>query len=533
MTCLFTAPANRSPVNTPTANSQAVSLIQTIKFILTLAVLYSGASHADTTALGNEQSMEAATTNVAATLDPRWLPDGTGKLSLMDHAPGLLPYFNNAPVFGVPGTVTGDFWSRTQLTGDWGGTRTEWARRGVFVDLYTTSAYQNVTSGGLKTGESFVQSAQTSLNVDSGRAGLWSGGVFHLTLQSRYGSPPEDTFTAGASVPQYIGLVHPAPTLYHNTEATEYYIAQALSKHFSLVVGKISDIFIPDQTMIGNSYKYYFANFNFNKNPMTVNFYNPSALAALAAWTPTDKFGLAGGVLDPNTQADNFAQHAFNKVNLYLMSLMNYQIEGLPGQFAPAYNWSNQQHIDLKDPYGPLTPSEIPAAVGGLVGGSREGLPQNFRNRSSFLIANFTQYVYLSDGPEDVARQMRAGQVPRGVALFGRAGYAPSRTNPITRDASLNVIAHGIIDARPYDSFGAGFYFNEISGDLKQSVAHLTGWTRQVKNEKGTEIFYDFAITPAVRFITSYQHIVDPLAARVAAQEGKANVLLVRLTIAW
>ncbi|WP_243048208.1 carbohydrate porin [Dyella sp. RRB7] len=500
---------------------------------LLLALLYVGSVCANTENASADQAVESAPTNISATLDPRWLPADTDKISIMDHAPGLLPYFNNAPVFGVPGTVTGDFWNRTQLTGDWGGTRTDWARHGVFIDVYTTSAYQDVTSGGLKTGDAFIQNVQTSLNIDSGRAGLWSGGVFHLTLQSRYGASPEDTFTGGASVPQYIGLVHPGPTLSHNTDATEYYLAQALSQHLSLVVGKISDIFIPDETMIGDSYKYYFANFNFNKNPMTVNFYNPSALAALAAWTPSDKFALAGGVLDPNSQADNFARHAFDKVNLYVMSLVSYRIGDLPGQFAPAYNWSNQRHVDLSSPYQTLAPAEIPEAVGGLIGGSRDGLPLNYRDRSSFVIANFTQYVYLSDDSSDVARQMRAGQVPRGIAVFGRAGYAPERTNPVTRDASLNVIAHGLLDARPYDSFGVGYYFNQISDDLKQSVVRLTAGTENVKNEKGTELFYDFAITPAIRFITSYQHIVDPLTARIAAHQDEANVLLLRMTIAW
>jgi porin len=69
---------------------------------------------------------------------------------LANLAPGLLPFFNNGPVFGIPGTVTGDIWSRIQLTGDWGGVRTDWARHGVFIDIYSTSYYQNVTSGGLK-----------------------------------------------------------------------------------------------------------------------------------------------------------------------------------------------------------------------------------------------------------------------------------------------------------------------------------------------------------------------------------------------
>src|SRR5258708_5320405 len=98
----------------------------------------------------------------------------TNYVSLANLAPGLLPFFNNGPVFGLPGTVTGDIWSRTQLLGDWGGERTELARKGFFFDIYSTSYYQNVTSGGLKTGGAFVENTQFSVNVDTGRAGLWS-----------------------------------------------------------------------------------------------------------------------------------------------------------------------------------------------------------------------------------------------------------------------------------------------------------------------------------------------------------------------
>jgi hypothetical protein len=45
-----------------------------------------------------------------------------------------------------------------------------------------------------------------------------------------------------------------------------------------------------------------------------------------------------------------------------------------------------------------------------------------------------------------------------------------------------------------YDAFGAGFYYNAISGDLKDDIGRLTG--RRPHDEKGTELFYDFAITP-------------------------------------
>ena len=83
------------------------------------------------------------------------------------------------------------------------------------------------------------------------------------------------------------GLVEPDPLQSHVTDLSEYFLVQALSRpDQSVVLGRISDVFDPDQTMIGDSYKYYFANFNFNKNPMTTNFYHPTAWAALGMWAP-------------------------------------------------------------------------------------------------------------------------------------------------------------------------------------------------------------------------------------------------------
>jgi len=197
-------------------------------------------------------------------------------VSLATAAPGLLPYFNDGPVFGLPGTVTGDIWHRTQLTGDWGGVRTDWVRHGVFIDFYSTSYYQNVTSGGLKTGGAFVQNTQASINIDTGRAGLWSGGLLHLTLHSRFGDTPANTFTAGETVPQYTGLAFPDPL-------------------------RANDV-LP-------------AHFNFNKSPVALNFYNAVSWAALGVWAPSPQITVYGGVLDPNSKADNFADHAFDTVN--------------------------------------------------------------------------------------------------------------------------------------------------------------------------------------------------------------------------
>jgi len=68
---------------------------------------------------------------------------------------------------------------------------------------------------------------------------------------------------------------------------------------------------------------------------------------------------------------------------------------------------------------------------------------------------------------------------------------------------------------------------------LKTSIARLTANTVSVDNEMGVEAFYNFAITPAVRLIPSYQHIWNPIVAQVEKRQNHADVFLGRLTAAW
>ena len=483
------------------------------------------------------QAQSASADKPAAAGQPKadpWGPVQTKDVSLVNLSPFLLSYFNNGPVFGLTGTVAGDFKDRTQLTGDWGGVRTELASRGYFFDLYSTSAYQDVASGGLKNGSAFLQNTQLSINVDTGRAGLWSGGLFHVTLESRNGSSPQNTFTVGSVVPQYTGLTVPGPFFTNDFLPTEYFLVQSLRPKFSVLLGKINVLNICDRTLFGNSYKDTFANVNFLKNPMALNFYNTTALAAVGVWTPTKWVTIAGGVLDPNSKANNLSTDAFDKANIYAASIFSYKLGGLPGQSWAQFNWTNKSKINLGKPFGPLSPEAIPKAVGVLVGSpSTEDLPINFKSESWVTVENFSQYLLVKDEPETVAQKLISGQTLRGIGVFGRVGYAPEETNPVTRDASIALLAHGISDSRQNDSFGVGFYYNGISRSLKDNIAQLTGGTSRVKNEQGVEVFYDFAITPAIKLIPSYQHIWNPLSASVARNQHGADVFLARVNVTW
>jgi porin len=371
--------------------------------------------------------------------------------------------------------------------------------------------------------------------VDTGRAGLWPGGVFHFTLESRYGSSsPQNTFTVGSSVPQYTGLAYPGPFFVHDVLPTEYFLLQSLTPKFAVILGKANVLTHADQTFFGDNYKYYFANLNFNKNPMALNFYNTYSLAAIGIWTPSQRVTFVAGVYDPNTEANNFATKAFDRVNLYGITIFSYKIGHLPGQSWAQYNWTNKPKIDLTSPFGQLSPSEVPQAVGVLLGTpSSQALPTNYRSTSWVTVGNFAQYLFVKDQPGAVAAKLGSGQPLRGIGLFGRIGYAPEDTNPITRDASVALFANGLSDHRPNDSFGLGIYHNGISQPLKNDIAGLTAATATAKNENGLEVFYDVAITPAIRLIPSYQHIWNPLTAEVVKNERSADVFNLRLSLTW
>jgi porin len=172
--------------------------------------------------------------------------------------------------------------------------------------------------------------------------------------------------------------------------------------------------------------------------------------------------------------------------------------------------------------------------VGALVGVlPTAGLPVNFRDSTWFLIANWSQYLFVKDDREAIEARRQSGQTLHGVGVFARAGYAPPATTTLTWDASVGLFARGLMDSRPRDSVGVGFYDNVVSNNFKNSITRLTQGTSSAADERGVELFYDLAITPAVRVNVSYQHVWNPLIAKVTENQNNAGVFLARLNVAF
>ncbi len=87
---------------------------------------------------------------------------------------------------------TGDLWTRSRLTGDWGGTRTEWANKGIQFETIFTQTMQSVVDGGRDTATRYGGSIDYVLNLDLIRMGILPGALVKFRGETRYGEAIND-----------------------------------------------------------------------------------------------------------------------------------------------------------------------------------------------------------------------------------------------------------------------------------------------------------------------------------------------------
>ena len=82
----------------------------------------------------------------------------------------------DATIYPVP-NYGGDLWSRSYLTGDWGGLRSKLADRGVQFDSNVTQIYQGVASGGTNRTGRYSGSTRHGAEAGLSEIGTLAGGI--------------------------------------------------------------------------------------------------------------------------------------------------------------------------------------------------------------------------------------------------------------------------------------------------------------------------------------------------------------------
>ncbi len=401
---------------------------------------------------------------------------------------------------------SGDIWNREFMTGDWGGARTKLAESGILFELGLTQILQDNAHGGKDTNNGFRYSGSTdyTLKLDTARMNLWPGGLITLHGETQFGQSVRGK-TGAVLPPNFDGLL-PVPDDGGMTTLSEFYLTQALSEKFALVLGKINGLGLGDTTVFASSETTQFLNTGFRVNPM-LGLYAPyTAMTAAAVVMPTKWLTVTTGINDndPDGAATRTGFNtAFHGRDWYSVSqewAFTIKPFNQTGHQKIGWAWTSRD-FTLLEQDGRINLPTIPfrknlmrskplLRVARLLGAGKSfGLESQSDDKMMYY--NFDQYLYTrSDDPT------------QGFGLFGRFGISSGEVNPFDQFYSLGLGGKGLVSERPKDTYGVGWFLENLSDDLPAVL--------NSSDEQGVEVFYNIEITPWLHITPDLQVIVRP-----------------------
>ena len=379
---------------------------------------------------------------------------------------------------------SGDLWSRSRVLGDWGGPRTDLARKGVMLDLDWTQSVQGVVSGGRRIDWDYGGSLDAALTLDLHRMKVMPGALVRLRVEGRYGESINDD--AGSLLPVNTDLSLPITGRVNESivSITELNYTQFLGETFGLTLGKF-------QTMDGDPNEFasgrgrtQFMNFNFIQNGIAALTIPYSTVGGGVVWLPTDKIMVSSLVV---TTKDSSTTSGFENTDdgwtWVTEGDFQYRLGTLPGGCNVGFAYAFDGNF---------------AQLGGHFQYVRgQGLALARDGDSWAFFASAWQYLYTADEPA----AGKASKIDtsngkadlRGVGLFARVGFADKDTNPIEWTASGGLGGRGLIPSRDNDTWGVGYVYSSVREAQRRLVAR-----RFEDATQAFEAYYNIALTPAV-----------------------------------
>ena len=412
---------------------------------------------------------------VAQKTTTRDAADVTAADTKKDASPALSPNYS------------GDFWSRSTLSGDWGGLRNELAARGVTLDVSLTQSAQGIVHGGKDTGWQYSGGrGDIILNLDTQKLGLWPGGFFNLEAEGNF--IPADKLRksingrTGALMYVNNSQIYPT-TAGDNFNLPAINFTQNVSPYFGLTIGKYATITSTSGDM--NEFAHgkgdtQFMNMAFNVNPVTALTVPYSTLGiGVIAWPTKDpkhsilSFYLMSSTGKASTSGfddlddDNLTFAGEGQVRTDFFGLTGHQLFGAI--------FSNRKFSSLDQNARFI-----------FENGALEG-----KKGSWSVYYNFDQYVYE---PEKASGE--------GIGVFGRFGASDGDPNFMHFFYSLGIGGKGVIPNRVSDQYGLGFYYIDVNSPTLEGLFQSI---KLLRDEYGFEAFYNFAITPWLQFTPDIQ----------------------------
>ena len=387
---------------------------------------------------------------------------------------------------------TGDLWTRPRLLGDFGGARTEWANKGVQFDINFTQIVQSVVEGGLETGTRYGGTLDYNVLFDLHRMGVLPGAIVKFRAESRYGESVNDIVGTilSANTDGFFPFTH-TPDQDIPITVTNLAYMQALSEHFSFLIGKFDTIDSDLNEFASGRGTSQFMNANFIFSP-TIGLMAPySTLGAGIIVKPTHDVHIASMVYNIKDSSTTSGFENIDDGAAWLTEAQfQYRLGALPGGQNVGFGYAFDSDFAEIDGRFVFTPGE--------------GIAPSTSNNTWAAYWSAWQYLWVQD-PSDTPINLANGEPDRqGVGLFARAGFADQDTNPVEWSASGGIGGKGIIPGRPRDTFGVGYFY------IKYHTSRLIENAGFDNNSQGFEAFYNLSITPAASLSFDVQVVNSP-----------------------
>ena len=419
----------------------------------------------------------------------------------------------------IPNTWGGDLLSRPRLTGDWGGFRDELGKKGVVFDVDLLLTPQGVATGGRDTEAEFWGNAEYTLNVDTGKAGLWPGGFLRAIANSGFGeSVLKDS---GAISPVNTAALLPKPNE-PNTGLMHATFMQFLSPKFGLVAGKFFTLDGNPGEFTGN-YRTQFQN-GALAFPLTDPLVPISAYGGGIVALPWEGVVVSALALDPSgTPTNNDVTEAFRDGVMVLGSAqVAIKPFDLVGHQGVQVMWSNKERFSLnQDPSnlarlvlfeqfprladpGPVLRRILERFFPGLLVPVE---PLNQKSDTWAVFYSFDQYFWQPKGDPK-----------RGIGIFFTFGTTDGNPNPIKYSYSMGIGGNGVVPGRPNDSIGVGWARTEFSSEFVPFLRQRLDLG--LDHEDAVEMYYNAALTGWLNATLDLQ-VINPGLKKTLSSSGQ------------
>lgn len=374
---------------------------------------------------------------------------------------------------------SGDFLTRSTMTGDWGGVRNDLAKKGVTFDINMTQVLQGVTDGGKS--KSWETGGRGSLlfKVDTGKLGLWPGGFLTAELEGNFGRSVN--LKNGGLMTVNTNQIFPVPAQ-EGVALSALNFVQFLSEYAGVVVGKLDTSGGDMNEFAHGKGDTQFMNLAFNLNPallMTVPYSTLGAgvivlptkdpHAAIVTLSVVSAIGKASTSGFDRLYGDKLSYNAEARVRTDFFGMTGHQLAG--AIYSNKDFTSSDQRLSLEPGSNSIAKKTDSWAV----------------------YYNFDQYLY-----EPVKGS------GKGLGIFGRFAATDGNPNFIHYFISLGIGGKGVMASRPHDGFGVGWYYIDIKSP--NFTGPLT--TREfLRDEQGFEAYYSIALTPWAHLTPNIQVI--------------------------